>query len=91
MAAIAIPESLKQYIPQNVDPTQVWVRYNQETDSLTVYFTGNPVPTIWNDVDDYAYLGFASDDDTKLTGVMIEHFSKWLLIPGLGSRELQLA
>lgn len=91
MAAIEIPESLKKYIPKTVDPTQVWVRYNQDADSLIVYFTGSPVPTVWNDVDEYAYLGFSSDDETKLTGVMIEHFSKWLLVPGLGSRELRLA
>jgi hypothetical protein len=91
MAAIVIPESLKQYIPKHVDPAQIWVRYNQDADSLIIYFTGNPVPTVWNDVDEYAYLGFSLDDETELTGVMIEHFSKWLLVPGLGSRELQLA
>ncbi|MGH9939230.1 MAG: hypothetical protein ACREAM_23555 [Blastocatellia bacterium] len=40
-------------------------------------------------VDDYAYVGFAVDDETKITSVMIEHFSKWLLLPGHAGRGLQ--
>ena len=47
--------------------------------------------SIWNDVDDYAYVGFAADDETKITGIMIEHFSKWLLLPGHAGRGLQAA
>jgi len=36
-----------------------------------------------------AYVGFAADDETKITGIMIEHFSKWLLLPGQAERGLQ--
>lgn len=79
MAAITIPESVKEYFPQKIEPTQLWVHYNPDADSLTVYFTGKPVPSVWEDIDDYVYLGFASDDETIVTGVLIEHFSKWLL------------
>ena len=79
MAAITIPESVKVYFPQEIEPTQLWVNYNPDADSLTVYFTGKPVPSVWEDIDDYVYLGFASDDETIAIGVMIEHFSKWLL------------
>ncbi len=91
MAAIAIPESVQAYFPSVIEPSQLWVNYNPQADSLTVYFTGQPVPSIWNDVDDYAYVGFAPDDETKITGIMIEHFSKWLLLPGHSGRGLQAA
>lgn len=91
MATIAIPESAKVYFPQNIDPSQLWVNYNVKTDSLMIYFTGKPVPSVWNDVDDYAYVGFALDDETIVTGVMIEHFSKWLLAPAQLDRQLQPA
>lgn len=80
MAAITIPESVKGYFPQKIDPAQLWVNYNPHADSLTVYFTDNPVPSVWEDIDGYVYIGFASDDETRVTGVMIEHFSKWLLV-----------
>ena len=77
---IAIPESVKEYFPQKIIPTQLWVNYNPHADSLTVYFTDNPVPSVWEDIDDYVYIGFASDDEAIVTGVMIEHFSKWLFV-----------
>jgi hypothetical protein len=79
MAAIAIPESVQTYFPQTIDPAQLWVNYNSKADSLTIYFTGKPVPSVWSDIDEYAYIGFALDNETIVTGVMIEHFSKWLL------------
>ena len=88
MAAITIPESVKGYFPQKIDPAQLWVNYNPRADSLTVYFTGNPVPSVWEDIDDYAYIGFASDDDTRITGVMIEHFSGWLLVANHDERDI---
>ena len=91
MAAITIPESVKGYFPQKIDSAQLWVNYNPNADSLTVYFTDKPVPSVWEDIDDYVYIGFASDDETIVTGVMIEHFSKWLLVPGHSERELELA
>ena len=91
MAAIAIPESVQAYFPQKLDPSQLWVNYNPKADSLTVYFTGQPVPSVWNDIDDYAYIGFALEDETVITGVMIDHFSKWLLLSGHPARELQPA
>ena len=86
MAAITIPESVKKYFPQII-PTQLWVNYNPHADSLTVYFRDKPVPSVWEDIDDYVYIGFASDDETMVTGVMIEHFSKWLLVPEHSERE----
>ncbi|MBI4641996.1 MAG: DUF2283 domain-containing protein [Candidatus Tectomicrobia bacterium] len=84
MAAITIPESVKGYFPQNIDPTHLWVNYNPHADALTVYFTDNPVPSVWEDIDEYVSIGFASDDETRVTGVMIEHFSKWLLVAEQG-------
>ena len=80
MAKIMIPDYAHDFLPKNVDPSQLWVHHNPKADSLTVYFTGKPVPSVWNDVDQYAYIGFALDDETTVTGVMIEHFSKWLLV-----------
>jgi len=91
MAAIAIPESVPAYFPSVIEPSQLWVNYNPRVDSLTIYFTGQPVPSVWNDVDDYAYAGFAADDETKIAGIMIEHFGKWLLLPGHAGRGLQAA
>ena len=81
MATIAIPASVQRYFPKTIDPSQLWVNYNPLADSLTVYFTGQPVPSVWDDVDHYAYIGFSLDDETLVTGVMIEHFSQWLLVP----------
>ena len=82
MAAITIPDSVKVYFPQRIEPAQLWVSYNPNADSLIVYFTDTPVPSVWEDIDDYVYIGFAPDDETRVIGVMIEHFSKWLLVPG---------
>ena len=80
MAAITIPDAVKRYFPQAIDPTQLWVNYNPKADTLTVYFTARPVPSVWEDIDRYVYIGFASDDESQVTGVMIEHFSQWLLV-----------
>jgi hypothetical protein len=82
MATIVIPEAVQDYFPKTIDPSQLWVNYDSKADSLTVYFTGKPVPSIWTDIDQYAYVGFAPDDTKLVTGVMIEHFSRWLLVPG---------
>ena len=80
MAAITIPEPVKDYFPQKLDPSQLWVNYDSSTDSLTVYFTDTPVPSVWEDADEYVYIGFAPENETLVTGVMIEHFSRWLLL-----------
>ena len=91
MATITIPEAVQVYFPKFVEPSQLWVKYNPQVDSLTIYFTGQPVPSVWNDVDQYAYIGFALDDETQVTGVMIEHFSKWLLVSGYQEAEFESA
>ena len=80
MAAITIPDSVKRYFPQALDPTHLWVNYNPKADALTVYFTAHPVPSVWEDIDRYVYIGFAANDERRVTGVMIEHFSQWLLV-----------
>ena len=74
-----------------LDPSQLWVNYNPKADSLTVYFTGKPVPSIWSDLDEYAYIGFAQDDESLVTGFMIEHFSRWLLVPTYAQPQFQPA
>src|SRR6185503_10259155 len=79
MAAITIPDSVKRYFPRHIDQAHLWVHYNPKADALTVYFTDEPVPSVWEDIDKYVYIGFASEDETRVTGVMIEHFSQWLL------------
>ncbi len=91
MATITIPDAVRRYFPQQIEPSQLWVSYNADADSLTIYFTGRPVSSVWEDVDQYAYVGYAHDDQTSITGVMIEHFSKWLLVPGHAEQALQLA
>lgn len=53
MAALTIPESVQAYFPNNIDPAQLWVNYNSKADSLTIYFTGEPIPSVWDDVDEY--------------------------------------
>lgn len=83
MAAITIPDSVKQYFPQPIDPMHLWVNYNPKADALTVYFTDQLVPSVWEDIDKCVYIGFVSDDETIVTGVMIEHFSQWLLVGDL--------
>ena len=67
------------YFPQKIDPEQLWVHYNPQADSLTIYFTGKPVPSEWEDMDEYVYIGFSPEDETKATGLMIEHFTRWLM------------
>ena len=91
MATLMIPEGVQRYFPTQIDPSQLWVNYNAQADSLTVYFTGKPVPSIWTDVDTYAYIGFAVENATLVTGLMIEHFSKWLLVSDQVQRQLQPA
>ena len=91
MATIAIPAAVQRYFPKAIDPSQLWVNYNPTVDSLTVYFTGQPVPSVWDDVDRFAYIGFALDDETLVTGVMIEHFSQWLLVPDRPDHQLEPA
>jgi hypothetical protein len=83
MAAITIPDSVKRYFPQPIDPTHLWVNYNPQADALTVYFMDHPVASVWEDIDRYVYIGFAADDERRVTGVMIEHFSRWLLVEEL--------
>lgn len=89
MAALVIPERVQKYFPSQIDPSKLWVNYNARVDSLTIYFTGKPVPSVWSDVDEYAYIGFSQENDTIVTGLMIEHFSKWLLVPDHPQRQLQ--
>jgi hypothetical protein len=91
MAAIAIPDAVRVYFPLVIDPSQLWVNYSPRNDSLTIYFASQPTPSVWEDVDRYAYIGFALDDETKVTGLMIEHFSKWLLSGKPNEETLQLA
>ncbi len=92
MATLTISERVQHYFPPLLlDPSQIWVNYNAKVDSLIVYFTGKPVPSVWSDVDDYAYIGFALEDETVVTGLMIEHFSKWLLAPAYAQQQLQPA
>jgi hypothetical protein len=91
MAAITIPSSVQRYFPRQLEPSQLWINYNAEADSLTIYFTGKPVSSVWQDIDHYAYVGFALEDETAITGVMIEHFSKWLLAPEQPEQALQPA
>ena len=91
MAALTIPESVQAYFPNNIDPAQLWVNYNAKADALTIYFTGKPTPSVWDDVDEYAYIGFSLEDERIVTGLMIEHFSQWLLMPGHTRKQLQPA
>lgn len=90
MATIAIPAAVQAYFPESINPSDLWVNYNVQADSLTIYFTGQPVRTIWSDIDDYAYVGFAPDDENTITGIMIEHFSRWLLTPIPPQQNLEL-
>lgn len=91
MAAITIPDSLQAYFPSHLKPTQLWVNYNPHADSLTVYFDGAPTPSVWDDVDEHAFIGFSINDDTVVTGVKIEQFTTWLLVPGQPGRVLEAA
>jgi hypothetical protein len=86
---ITISESVQQYFPRQIKPSQLWVNFNAQADSLTIYFTGNPVPSVWEDVDEYAYIGFSLDDESVITGVKLEHFSRWLVAPGRLQQHLQ--
>ena len=91
MAAITIPESVQAYFPSEIDPSQLWVSYNAAADSLTVYFTGQPVPSVWDNLDEYALLGFSMQDENLVTGLKIEHFTKWLVAPGYSKKQVQQA
>lgn len=68
-------------MPDQLKPENMWVNYNANADSLTVYFNGKPVPSVWDDVDEYALIGFSTEDDNLVTGLKIEHFTTWLLQP----------
>lgn len=85
---ITIPDFVQAYFPDRIDPAQLWVSYNPKADSLTIYFTGKPIPSVWADVDEYAYIGFSIENENIVTGLMIEHFSRWLLMPGGGIAQI---
>lgn len=91
MAALAIPQQVQKYFPKHMEPSSWWVRYNPAADSLTIYFAGKPVPSVWRDVDAYAYVGFAEENGTVVTGLLIEHFSQWLLVSDHVQSRLQPA
>ncbi len=91
MAVIAIPAAVRQYLPETVNPEELWVHFDAKSDSLIVYFYGQPVDSVWTDIDTYAYVGFDAADETTATGIMIEHFSKWLLSPQPSSSILRFA
>lgn len=84
-------QGVQRYFPAPIEPSQLWANYNAQADSLMIHFTGKPAPSIWVDVDAYAYIGFAMENDKFVTGLMIEHFSKWLLISGHVQQHLQPA
>lgn len=88
---ITIPASVQRYFPKTVDSAELWVNYNSLADSLTIYFTGQPVLSVWSDIDRYTNIGFALKDETPVIGVMIEHFSKWLLLSDQVERQLEPA
>ena len=80
MAKIVIPDYAVDFLPKNVDPSQLWVHHNPKADSLTVYFTGKPVPSVWNDVDQYTekviqtlYHADHVPDPSKWTFTLEEH------------------
>ncbi|MEZ4661332.1 MAG: DUF2283 domain-containing protein [Caldilineaceae bacterium] len=79
MAASIFPDSVQAHFPREIDPSKVRVIYSPPADSLTIYFTGQPMPSVWEDVDEYVLIGFSMADDTVVTGLMIEHFSRWLV------------
>jgi hypothetical protein len=91
MATLTIPTTVQQYFPAQIDPSQLWVQYSPAVDSLVIYFTGQPIPTVWEDVDLHAYIGYDVTDETVVTGVMIEQFSKWLLAPSSAKQPLSVA
>jgi len=91
MATITIPESIQKYFPRQISPESLWINYNPQADSLTIYLTGKPVSSEWEDVDDYIYVGFSPEDETRATGIMIEHFTKWLLVTDSSSRKTESA
>lgn len=91
MAVIAIPAAVRQYLPETVKPENLWVHFDAKSDSLLVYFDGHPVDSVWTDVDSFAYIGLDAESETIATGIMIEHFSKWLLSSETSPSVLQFA
>jgi hypothetical protein len=90
MATINIPPSVQQYFPEHIDPTQLWVNYNAEIDSLLIYLRVNlcrQYGKMWINTPMLAFLWMMK----SVTGVMIEHFSHWLLVPGRADSMLQPA
>ena len=61
---IYVPESVKEYFPQKIIPTQLWVNYNPHADSLTVYFTDKPVPSVWEDIEGFFKTARLGGEDT---------------------------
>jgi hypothetical protein len=89
VTAYRVKRLKKGDFPNTVEPSQLWVNYSPKADSLTIYFTSQPVPSVWDDIDQYAYIGFALDDETSVTGIMIEHFSKWLFVSNLSKSKVK--
>lgn len=74
MATLTIPDSAQAYFPDRIDPAQLWVNYNSKVDSLTIYFTGKPVPSVWDDVDEWVKIVLCQSVDAPVGSVTrLEH------------------
>ena len=65
--------SIVPFSESRIDPSKIWVRYDSESDSIVIYFTGVPQPAISVYTDDDLYVMV----DPKTHNVVGLHVENW--------------
>ena len=58
-----------------IDPSQLWVNYDAESDSVVIFLTGTPQPSVSIYTDNGLYV-MVDPKDRKLIGFQVENWEK---------------
>lgn len=59
---------------RTVKPENIWANYDHISDSLLIYFTGKPVPSSVEWLDNH--MGILLDDNDTVVGFQIDHVKR---------------
>lgn len=65
--------SIAAFPESRIDPSKIWARYDSESDSIVIYFTGGPQPAVSVYTDDNLYVMV----DPKTHNVVGLHVENW--------------
>ncbi len=58
--------------------SNIWARYDEETDSMTIYVTGKPVPGVNVYLEDGMYAIVDLHDENKMVGLYFEAWEEYV-------------